>query len=91
MPQYVFNGGYPRYYPSVGLQANQGDVKDLDEAPDSDWTLADGSVKPAEAAIPIAVTNDPVKPSEDALEVAEALLEASPELAQRLVDEAKNA
>ena len=105
MPKYQYNGGTGRYYPNTGLWTNPGDVHVLDAAPDASWTEvpdADtgGSLRPAAApvAAPAAPateatpqTADAASPDADAIKEAEALLEANPELAARLVNEAKNA
>lgn len=104
MAKYVFRGGYPRYYPTVPLFAKPGEVHDLDAAPDAEWSLADPETAPV---APISLNPTPVPQvvvvapqdaapdveavADDALRAAEALLEANPELARKLVEEVKNA
>lgn len=78
MPQFKYTGGYAAYYPDSGLFTKPGEVHTLDSAPDDRWQLADGSQSAPEAA-----------PQTDAVAEAEALLEANPELAAKLVEEAK--
>jgi hypothetical protein len=103
MPKFVFNGGYPRYYPTIPVFAKHGEVHELAEAPDADWSLAGPEMT---AAAPVAAVPDTdTKTAEniaqkaapalevdadDALRAAEALLEANPALAARLVEEAKH-
>jgi hypothetical protein len=100
MPNFMFKGGYPKYYPDSGLYVQPNEVYPLDSAPDADWVEApdaaggtlrpvEAPTKPAEAVSATPATQD----SQTDLEAAEALLESNPELAKRLVEEAgaKNA
>jgi hypothetical protein len=101
--KFQFTGGYGRYYPLTGLWANPGDVQDLAEAPDSDWKPLGAAVSApvAPVAVPVApsVTEPEIAPQApapavseaDTLQAAEALLEANPELARKLVEDVKNA
>lgn len=100
MAKYVFNGAYPRYYPTIPLFAKGGEVHELVSAPDADWSAVD-AVAPAVAPVasPVTLTVPDAVPApqtaapapDDTLAAAEALLEANPELARKLVEEVKNA
>lgn len=88
MPQYKFTGGYSAYYPDSGLFTKPGEVHTLDSAPDDRWAPVDGSVAPVAAP----AVNDapaPQEPQANAVAEAEALIEANPALAAKLVEEAK--
>jgi hypothetical protein len=100
-----YNGGYSRYYPVTGLFVKPGEVHDLDSAPDADWSAVEADAKAvAEAVAPVVapvaeavakdapdVANAAETAAEDVLHKAEALLEANPELAAKLVEDVKNA
>lgn len=105
MAKYVFNGAYSRYYPTIPLFTKNGEVHEIAAAPDADWSLVEDAVTAAVApvATPVAqtapATVEAAQPTatavettaEDALKAAEALLEANPELARKLVEDVKNA
>jgi hypothetical protein len=79
--QYIFTGAYSAYYPLTGLTAEPGQTYELDAAPDGHWKPAG---EPSQTPAP--------KAPADAVEAAEALLEANPALAQEVLDKvAKNA
>jgi hypothetical protein len=82
--KYEFTAGYARYYPQTGLYVNPGEVYDLPSAPDADWKAVDGSQTAATPAPAPESTDAP----DESVKAAEALLEANPELAQKLVKEA---
>lgn len=95
MAQFVFKGGYPRYYPTLALFTKPGEVHPLDSAPDADWAevtdTAATAVAPAVTPVAPTPAPTPAEVADDALKAAEALLEANPELAAKIVEDAKNA
>lgn len=108
MAKYVYRGGGPVYYPATGFYANIGETHDWDTPPDTNWKLVEADTasstpvvapsasEPAQVAETVAPAvaepATPVDQTQDAVHAAEALLEANPELARKLVEEAaKNA
>jgi hypothetical protein len=84
MAKYEFIGGYPLWYPFNGLYAKPGEVHELTEAPDANWRPVDGATASA-TAVPV---SDATSAPNESVSAAEALLEANPALAEKLVKEA---
>lgn len=88
MAKYTFVGAAPLYYINTGLWAHPGDVHELAVPPtDGNWVAGGASPVPIAAPEPAPAPS----PAEDAVHAAEALLEANPELAAKIVKEAKSA
>lgn len=84
MAKFTFTGAAPLYYTGSGLWAEPGKSYELEKAPDRLWT-AEGVPAPVEIPAPVPV---PAVAVPDAIHAAEALLEANPALAAKIVKEA---
>lgn len=93
MAKFVFTAAYPQYYPNTGLFAEPRKTYELDAAPDGNWRPADETATAPVETAPAPVASEPTAtPVVDDVEAAEALIEANPELAAKIVKEAaKNA
>jgi hypothetical protein len=86
--KYSFVGAAPLYYTASGLWAEPGKAYALEAPPaDGNWVPEGASPVPVAASEPVPAPS----PAEDAVHAAEALLEANPELAAKIVKEAKSA
>lgn len=91
MAKYKFIGAYPRYYPTIPLFAKNGEVHEIASAPDADWQAVEDAQAPAVATVAVPVAQTAETTADETLKAAEALLEADPELARKLVEDVKNA
>jgi hypothetical protein len=86
--KYTFTGAAPLYYTASGLWAEPGKAYELADVPtDGNWVAEGASPVPVAAPEPVPAPS----PAEDAVHAAEALLEANPDLAAKIVKEAKGA
>lgn len=88
MPKFKFTGSAPSYYPVTGLFAVPDQEYDLPNAPDHQWVATESAPEtPAPTPEPVPAPS----PAEDAVHAAERLLEAHPELAEKLLKDGDNA
>jgi hypothetical protein len=89
--KFTFVGAAPLYYTGSGLWAEPGKAYDLDTPPtDGNWVAEGASPVASQVAKADLIPAAP-SPAEDAMHAAEALLEANPDLAAKIVKEAKGA
>lgn len=77
MAKFIFKGTAPSYYTESGVFAEPGKTYELPSAPDANWAPADETT-----------SNPAPAPAADAVAAAEALLEANPALAEKIIGEA---